>query len=130
MPSNMARHVLREARVTAREQLPAARTVALRVGVLAAFAVFAVDPVAAQSAGELQPLVDFLNNLAELLMVIGAALGVVGFAAAGLMYIVPGEPWTRRAKETAKATGIGLVILLSSNIMVAWIAANLPGTVS
>ncbi|QIB75392.1 hypothetical protein G3I44_14475 [Halogeometricum borinquense] len=78
-------------------------------------------------AGELQPLIDFLDSLAQLLMLAGASLGTLGFATAGVMYMIPGEDWSRKAKTVAKSTIIGLVILLSANMMVAWIASQLGG---
>jgi hypothetical protein len=77
-------------------------------------------------AGELEPLINLLESIAELLFLAGSTLGVIGFGTAGVMYMIPGEDWSRKAKGVVKNTAIGLVILLSSNMFVNWLVTQLP----
>lgn len=91
------------------------------------------NPVAAQSATEdctipssLQPLFDLLSTLETLAFVAGVSLGVVGFSVAGLMIAGPfGEDWVRRGKQLAKNTILGVVILASANMVVAFLISQL-----
>ncbi|MFB1064810.1 hypothetical protein [Natrinema sp. H-ect4] len=91
------------------------------------------NPVAAQSATEdctipssLQPLFDLLNTVEVLAFTGGVALGVIGMSVAGLMIAGPfGEDWVRRGKQLAKNTILGVVILASANMVVAFLISQL-----
>jgi len=91
------------------------------------------NPVAAQSAtsgctipSSLQPLFDLLNTLETLAFVGGVSLGVVGLSTAGVMIAGPfGEDWVRRGKQVAKNTILGVVILASANMVVAFLISQL-----
>jgi len=110
----------------------------LKRGLLKAFpAVVALalltNPVAAQSATEdctiptsLQPLFDLLSTLETLAFVAGVSLGVVGFSVAGLLVAGPwGQDSVRRGKQLAKNTILGVVILGSANMVVAFLISQL-----
>jgi hypothetical protein len=91
------------------------------------------NPVAAQSATSgctippsLQPLFDLLSTLETLAFVGGVSLGVVGLSTAGVMIAGPfGEDWVRRGKQVAKNTILGVVILASANMVVAFLISQL-----
>ena len=90
-------------------------------------------PVAAQTATEnctipssLQPLFNLLNTLETLAFVAGVSVGVVGLSVAGLMIAGPfGEDWVRRGKMLTKNTILGVVILGSANMVVAFLISQL-----
>lgn len=90
-------------------------------------------PVAAQTGTEdcsipssLQPLFDLLNTVEVLAFSGGVALGVIGMSVAGLMIAGPfGEDWVRRGKQLAKNTILGVVILASANMVVAFLIGQL-----
>jgi len=91
------------------------------------------SPVAAQPGTEncsipssLQPLFDLLNTVEVLAFTGGVALGVIGMSVAGLMIAGPfGEDWVRRGKQLAKNTILGVVILASANMVVAFLISQL-----
>ncbi|WP_216635669.1 hypothetical protein [Haloferax sp. Q22] len=91
------------------------------------------SPVAAQTGTEdcsipssLQPLFDLLNTVEVLAFSGGVALGVIGMSVAGLMIAGPfGEDWVRRGKQLAKNTILGVVILASANMVVAFLIGQL-----
>jgi len=110
----------------------------LKRGLLKAFpAVVALalltNPVAAQSATSgctippsLQPLFDLLSTLETLAFVAGVSLGVVGLSVAGLLIAGPwGQDSVRRGKQLAKNTILGVVILGSANMVVAFLISQL-----
>lgn len=88
-------------------------------------------PVAAQSAEDctvppdLQPLIDLLNTVGELAFIAGIALATVGFSIAGLLFMMPGQEYTRRGKQVAKNVLIGTIILLSANMVVSFLTSQL-----
>jgi len=96
----------------------------------------ASTPVAAQNStsattdctipSSLQPLFDLLNTLEVLAFTGGVALGVIGLSVAGLMIAGPfGEDWVRRGKSVAKNTILGVIILASANMVVAFLVSQL-----
>ncbi|RCU48631.1 hypothetical protein DU504_06600 [Haloplanus salinus] len=67
-----------------------------------------------------------MSTLETLAFVAGVSLGVVGFSVAGLMIAGPfGEDWVRRGKQLAKNTILGVVILASANMVVAFLISQL-----
>lgn len=88
-------------------------------------------PAAAQTADDctvppdLQPLVDLLNTIGELAFIAGIALATVGFSIAGLLFMMPGQEYTRRGKQVAKNVLIGTIILLSANMVVSFLTSQL-----
>lgn len=98
--------------------------------------ILASSPVAAQNStsattdctipSSLQPLFDLLNTLEVLAFTGGVALGVIGLSVAGLMIAGPfGEDWVRRGKSVAKNTILGVIILASANMVVAFLISQL-----
>jgi len=91
------------------------------------------NPVAAQPGTEdcsipssLQPLFDLLGTIETLAFVAGVSLGVVGLSVAGTMIAGPfGEDWVRRGKMVAKNTILGVIILASANMIVAFLISQL-----
>ena len=78
----------------------------------------------------IQPLFDLLEALTELAFIAGVSLGTLGFSTAGLMIAAPlGEEWTRRGKDLTKQVLIGTIILLSANMVVAFLVNELGGVV-
>ena len=77
---------------------------------------------------DLVPLFELLHSLTQLAFLAGVGLGTLGFMAAGLMIAAPvGEDWSRRGKKVAKSTLFGVIILLSSQMIVAFLVDRLGG---
>lgn len=77
----------------------------------------------------LQPLFDLLNTLTELAFLAGVTLGVFGFLTAGLFIILPGEELTRRGKRAVKYTFLGMILLLSADMIVSFLINEMGGIV-
>jgi hypothetical protein len=92
------------------------------------------QPAAAQTAencsvpSDLQPLIDLLNTLGELAFIAGIALATIGFSVAGLLFMMPGVEYTRRAKQVGTNVFIGAIILLSANMVVSFLVSQLGTT--
>jgi len=77
----------------------------------------------------LSPLIDLLHSLGELAFLAGVAIGTLGFLIAGIFLMLPGEDWTRRGKAVAKNVFIGVVLLLSANMIVSYLISQMGGTI-
>jgi hypothetical protein len=74
----------------------------------------------------LQPLFDLLHTVGVLAFTGGVALGVIGLSVAGVMIAGPfGEDWVRRGKQVAKNTILGVIILASARMVVAFLISQL-----
>lgn len=93
----------------------------------------AVEPVAASHgsvdctiADGIMPLFEFLHTLEQLLMVAGIGVGMIGFLIAAMYIMAPGEDATRRGKNIAKHVLIGVVLLLSAKMVMAFLITQFP----
>jgi hypothetical protein len=75
----------------------------------------------------LAPLIDLLHSLGDLAFVGGVTIGTIGFLLAGTFLMIPGQDWTRRARGTAKNVFIGVILLLSADMIVGYLIAQLGG---
>jgi type IV secretory pathway VirB2 component (pilin) len=73
----------------------------------------------------LTPLVDLLHSLGELAFLAGVSIGTIGFLTAGIFLMLPGEDWTRRGKGVAKNVFIGVILLLSANMIVSYLVSQM-----
>ena len=77
----------------------------------------------------LSPLIDLLHSLGELAFLAGVAIGTLGFLTAGIFLMIPGEDWSRRGKGVAKNVFIGVVLLLSANMIISYLISQLGGPI-
>jgi len=111
------------------------RRVATLISVIASISITA-QPAAA-SHGNLgcspsqafEPLFQLLHALTELAFLGGVLLATLGFLTAGILIIIPGQEYTRRGKQIAKSVLIGIVLLLSANMIVQFIINQLGSVV-
>jgi hypothetical protein len=76
----------------------------------------------------MQPLFDLLNTFVEIAFIAGIAFATLGFLWAGILFMMPGEDTTRRAKRVARNTLIGTVLLLGANVIVSFLVSQLGAT--
>ncbi|WP_246057909.1 hypothetical protein [Halonotius terrestris] len=95
-----------------------------------------VQPVAAAHSSldctppdSLSPLINLLHSLGELAFLAGVSIGTIGFLTAGIFLMLPGEDWTRRGKGVAKNVFIGVVLLLSANMIVSYLVSQMGGAI-
>ena len=77
----------------------------------------------------LLPLMNLLHSLGELAFLAGVSIGTLGFISAGICLMIPGEDWTRRGKQIVKNVFIGVVLLLSADMIVAYLISQMGGTI-
>lgn len=77
---------------------------------------------------DLVPLFNLLDTFTQLALLAGVALGTLGLSIAGIMWILPGQDWNRKAKTTATHVIVGTVILLSAQAIIAFITSQLGTT--
>ena len=77
----------------------------------------------------LMPLMNLLHSLGELAFLAGVSIGTLGFISAGICLMIPGEDWTRRGKQIVKTVFIGVVLLLSADMIVAYLISQMGGTI-
>jgi ABC-type Fe3+-siderophore transport system permease subunit len=77
----------------------------------------------------MEPLFALLDSLVQLTFVLGLSLGLLGFMAAGLAFMIPGEDNNRRGKLIAKSVFVGMVLLLSAHFIVSFLVNELGGVV-
>lgn len=99
-------------------------------------ALLTVQPVAAAHSSlectppeSLSPLIDLLHSLGELAFLAGVSIGTIGFLFAGICLMLPGEDWTRRGKGVAKNVFIGVILLLSANMIVSYLVSKMGGAI-
>lgn len=96
-------------------------------------AMLTVEPAAAvhetvdcSASTELSPLLLLVHNLTQILYVLGGAVGVALLGYAGIVFMYGSEDSRRRAKERVKRVLVGVVILLSSPLVVGFLVSQLP----
>lgn len=117
------------------EQVPTFASSRILVVLLFSATVF-VQPVTAtpgslecQPPESLMPLINLLDSLGELAFLAGVSIGTIGFLFAGISLMVPGEDWNRRGKKVAKNVFIGVILLLSANMIVSYLITQMGGTI-
>jgi type IV secretory pathway VirB2 component (pilin) len=95
-----------------------------------------VQPVAAAHSSlectppdPLIPLINLLHSLGELAFLAGVSIGTIGFLFAGICLMLPGEDWNRRGRTVAKNVFIGVILLLSSNMIVSYLVSQMGGAI-
>lgn len=104
-------------------------TVAAVIACLTAFtgeAAASHDSVPCTIPEGLMPLFEFLHTLEQLFMVAGIAVGMIGFLVAAIYIMMPGEDPTRRGKQIAKNVLIGVVLLLTAKMIMAFLISQFP----
>jgi len=103
-----------------------------RVPIVVAGLLLAVQPAAAQTTPDdctvpssFDPLFNLLNTLAEIAFVAGLAIGTIGLLVAAIYIMAPGQDSTRQGKNIAKHVLIGTVLLLSANMIMAFLTSQL-----
>jgi len=77
----------------------------------------------------MEPLVLLLHSLTELAFLAGVSLGVLGLSVAAIFLMLPGPENNRRGKMLAKNVLIGVILLLSANMIVAFLVSELGGVI-
>lgn len=85
-------------------------------------------PQPCQIPPEFQPLMQLLHDLGSLATVAGIGLGALGIIVAGILIAAPDPNNTQRGKSVAKSSGIGVVLLLSAGMVIAFLVNSLPPT--
>jgi hypothetical protein len=83
--------------------------------------------VGCQPPESLQPLLSLIDSFTTLAFLAGISLGVLGFSISGVMYMLPGEDWTRTGKKLGRHAFVGVVILLAAPMIVDYLVASLGG---
>mgnify|MGYP006926951300 CR=1 FL=1 len=81
------------------------------------------------ASGPFEPLFELLHAVTELAFLGGVGLATLGFTAAGVLIILPGQEYNRRGKKVAKGVLIGTILLLSANMITQFIVNKLGGPV-
>jgi len=76
----------------------------------------------------LMPLIDLLHGLGELAFLAGVSIGTIGFLFSGICLMVPSEGWSRRGKQVVKNVFVGVVLLLSADMIVGYLISQMGGT--
>lgn len=102
------------------------------IGIVVAVVLLFSTPAAASHGtlncslpGEIEPLLAFLDTIVQMLLFGGVSLGTLGLTLAGIMVIWPGQDMNRRGKDVAKHVIIGVVILLSAQMVMAFLVSEL-----
>jgi hypothetical protein len=75
----------------------------------------------------LEQLFNFLNSVTELAFLGGVFLATLTFVVAGIAFILPGQDYNRIGRKIATNGFLGTILLLSANMITAWIVSNFPG---
>jgi len=78
-----------------------------------------------QPPDSLAPLLSLIDSLTTLVFLSGVGIGVLGFSAAAVMFMVMGEEWTRRGKRLARHVFVGVILLLAAPMIVDYLVASL-----
>jgi type IV secretory pathway VirB2 component (pilin) len=87
------------------------------------------DGLPCQQPESLSPLFELLHSLGELAFLGGVSIGTIGFLFAGICLMLPGEDWTRRGRDVSKNVFIGVILLLSANMIVSFLISELGGSI-
>lgn len=77
----------------------------------------------------LDPLIGLLHSLGELAFLAGVSIGTIGFLTAGIFLMIPGEEWNRRGRTVAKNVFVGVVLLLSADMIVSYLVSQMGGVI-
>ncbi|MDY6778051.1 MAG: hypothetical protein SVU32_05255 [Candidatus Nanohaloarchaea archaeon] len=77
----------------------------------------------------LDPLFSLFHTLTELAFIGGVVLGTLGFLAAGMFFMLPGDDNNRRGKLAAKNTLIGTILLLSARMIMTFLTSQLGSSI-
>lgn len=110
---------------------------ALKLWVFSLSSLALIQPAAAQTNATsgvdcnppppLEPLISFLNSITELAFLAGVTLATFTFVIAGICFILPGDDYNRLGKKIAKNGLLGTILLLSANMITAYIISQFPG---
>lgn len=87
------------------------------------------DSLPCEVPTDLTPLFNVLDTIAQVAFLGGVGLATLGFVVAGVFIVVPGEEYTRRGKDVAKHVLIGTILLLSANMIVAFLVSQFGVTI-
>lgn len=74
------------------------------------------------------PLLEFLHSVTELALIVGLAIGMLGIVVGGLYIVAPtGQDGSERGKRIIKNTVVGMVLILSAQMVVAYLVSQLGG---
>lgn len=77
---------------------------------------------------DLSPLFDLLSGIIELLFLTGVGLGTLGFIVGGIYMMLPGDNASQKGKTVWKYTLFGVVLVLSSEMVMSYMIGVLsPG---
>ncbi|SDQ40592.1 pilin [Natronobacterium texcoconense] len=76
---------------------------------------------------EFEPLFNLIDSLITLITLGGLAVAVLSLTVAGLVYMFGTRDQIVRAKRRVRAVLIGLVIILSANMVVVWLVSQIGG---
>lgn len=89
----------------------------------------ALEALNCEPPENLDPLFALLDSLTQLAFLGGIGLATLGFTAAALFLMLPGQDNTRRGKLVAKNVFLGAVLLMSANMIVGFLVSQLGGVV-
>lgn len=79
---------------------------------------------------ELKPLFELLHALTEIALLGGIGLGTLGFTIAGVLIAGPfGPDYAERGRKLAKQVFIGVTLILSASMIMAFLTSQLGGTI-
>lgn len=107
----------------------AASILVLAVFIATERAVAAHDSLPCEVPPSLVPLFELLDTLAQVTFLGGVGLATLGFVVAGVYIVVPGEEYNRRGKDVAKHVLLGTILLLSANMIVAFLVSQFGVTI-
>lgn len=87
------------------------------------------DSLGCEVPADLQPLFGLLDTLTQLAFVGGVGLATLGFLTAGVFLMLPGQDNSRRGKTVAKNVLFGTVLLLSANMVTAFLVSQLGAAI-
>jgi hypothetical protein len=88
-------------------------------------AVAQITPSGCATPEAFQPLFEMLDAIAQVAFVGGIGVATIGLLVAGIYIAMPGEDNTRRGKSVTKSAVFGAVLLLSANMIVAFLTGQL-----
>jgi len=74
---------------------------------------------------DLTPLFDLLDSIINILMIGGVGIGTVGFLVGGIYLMMPSDDAARKGKKIWKYTLFGVVLLLSSQMIMSYLVSQL-----
>ena len=87
------------------------------------------DNLPCEVPSNLEPLFALLDTFTQLAFLGGVGLATLGFSVAGLLLIMPGMDNSQLGRKGAKNVLIGTILLLSANMVVAFLVNELGTTI-